>query len=949
MRGFVTNKAGIAWIIGILIMLMALFTNADLTLAGDKKATSRLDGKGVKVVDAETGFDGMKWLKLYKSNGWDEGKYARPAQNRFASKAAGWSPDLEALHQKLVDQSKLSKLSDIRRSALRPFSRAERVSDLIWRGELKMPSGIQSAGTTTVLLNGSNPDTIQTGDSLEITVTLLGDTAWIRVFWDANNNQMIDMGDFDLFDGEEDNFIVDDSFEDEDPTAGTIKITLFPEGDDVFLLLANNGFLFEADDGAAADTASLWIESVSSDFSVSGNAGGYEGVVIFAESCSDEFCTDFGPDGVALTTTDVAGDYTLNLPTSLFGYWIVGAFDVFDVTGGLVPSPSDTTVFVLGHETGIDFEFITSDATIAVAIQDNNGVALEGVPIIVESHGFGVGLEDTTDASGVVSFDVIEGEWEVFADPDWLLPDYLIPFREHIFTSSGGVAVVNLVAYVNNDSIRGTTFLDNIATGGLWVGGFSELGYSQTESRGSGAVTGVGSYSLPVSSHADAVEFNPGYCVSVCHLSANQLIVKDGYNIPSGSISVDIRILTADGMLEGTVYDIDTGMPIEFAGVCAEEVSGALFNCAGTDESGYYEMPILNGEYIVGAFAEGYLLEVVGPVSVNNDTVRVDFQLEEGASVCYPNVWAVDDAENDQGRQVRVIWPSACLDFADITNYTLWRLVDDQSMVATVSSETQIQMSEELWDYIDEIPDVGFPEYSSVAPTLGDSISPSEIWWSTFMVIAHTDFDEVFLPGAPGSGYSVDNLIPDAPNLSGMLVSAGNELTWTEIVNEEAKYYTVYRSVNGGDFQPVENATATVYLDTDFLTDAVYIYFVTATDYANQEGLPSNEVNPALTGIDGDMSRIPKVYALDQNYPNPFNHTTRIEYQIPNSGSVSLKIYNLRGELVSTLVDEEMAAGYHSVTWNGLTSSGAPISSGVYLYRIQANDFVQVRKMIMMK
>ena len=62
-----------------------------------------------------------------------------------------------------------------------------------------------------------------------------------------------------------------------------------------------------------------------------------------------------------------------------------------------------------------------------------------------------------------------------------------------------------------------------------------------------------------------------------------------------------------------------------------------------------------------------------------------------------------------------------------------------------------------------------------------------------------------------------------------------------------------------------------------------------------------------------------------------------------------MEVFNLNGEVVATLVDGNMQAGFHSVEWNGLTSTGNQISSGVYLYRIQAGDFFKVRKMIMLK
>ncbi|NOY59577.1 MAG: T9SS type A sorting domain-containing protein [Calditrichaeota bacterium] len=94
---------------------------------------------------------------------------------------------------------------------------------------------------------------------------------------------------------------------------------------------------------------------------------------------------------------------------------------------------------------------------------------------------------------------------------------------------------------------------------------------------------------------------------------------------------------------------------------------------------------------------------------------------------------------------------------------------------------------------------------------------------------------------------------------------------------------------------------------------------------------------------------LPRSYALDQNYPNPFNPTTEIAYEIPTNSHVVLTIFNALGQKISTLVDKEQAAGRYQVTWDGLSSSGARMTSGVYFYHIQAEGFNKTMKMIMMK
>ncbi len=91
-------------------------------------------------------------------------------------------------------------------------------------------------------------------------------------------------------------------------------------------------------------------------------------------------------------------------------------------------------------------------------------------------------------------------------------------------------------------------------------------------------------------------------------------------------------------------------------------------------------------------------------------------------------------------------------------------------------------------------------------------------------------------------------------------------------------------------------------------------------------------------------SSIPLEYSLEQNYPNPFNPTTTIRYQIPKDGLVTLKVYDILGAEVSTLINEEMVAGKYEVNFD----AGA-LASGVYIYRLNVNDFVNVKKMVLVK
>ena len=92
---------------------------------------------------------------------------------------------------------------------------------------------------------------------------------------------------------------------------------------------------------------------------------------------------------------------------------------------------------------------------------------------------------------------------------------------------------------------------------------------------------------------------------------------------------------------------------------------------------------------------------------------------------------------------------------------------------------------------------------------------------------------------------------------------------------------------------------------------------------------------------------LPGSFVLGQNYPNPFNPVTTIEYKIAESAVVEIGIYNLMGELITTLVNEQQPEGFHSVQWNGRDNSGNEVASGIYIIRMVSGSFTGERKMML--
>jgi L-ascorbate metabolism protein UlaG (beta-lactamase superfamily) len=98
-----------------------------------------------------------------------------------------------------------------------------------------------------------------------------------------------------------------------------------------------------------------------------------------------------------------------------------------------------------------------------------------------------------------------------------------------------------------------------------------------------------------------------------------------------------------------------------------------------------------------------------------------------------------------------------------------------------------------------------------------------------------------------------------------------------------------------------------------------------------------------------DQAEMPKGFRLEQNYPNPFNPTTTIEFSLSQAARVSLKIYNVLGKEIRTLGNGDQPQGDHRVFWDGRDERGQPVTSGVYLYKIEVAGFVQVKKMVLVK
>ena len=108
-------------------------------------------------------------------------------------------------------------------------------------------------------------------------------------------------------------------------------------------------------------------------------------------------------------------------------------------------------------------------------------------------------------------------------------------------------------------------------------------------------------------------------------------------------------------------------------------------------------------------------------------------------------------------------------------------------------------------------------------------------------------------------------------------------------------------------------------------------------------------LHPLETAITEASGPQPQTFSLRQNYPNPFNATTVIAYQLERNGEIDLAIYNLAGQQVAILIQGHRRAGAYTINWNGRDRSGNRLATGVYLYRLEAGDQVETRKLLLLR
>ena len=220
---------------------------------------------------------------------------------------------------------------------------------------------------------------------------------------------------------------------------------------------------------------------------------------------------------------------------------------------------------------------------------------------------------------------------------------------------------------------------------------------------------------------------------------------------------------------------------------------------------------------------------------------------------------------------------------------------------------------------------------------------------------------EVNIPPAPMETPEIFNTIDaDAPDSHVLVLAATQDsahfrVRWTGTdVGAAIRDFTIFVSEESGPYTAwIINTSDTSAVFTGQPNKTYAFYSVARDNVGNVEDTP-NEPDAKtkagqVTSVSGPDDNLPKTFSLSQNYPNPFNPSTNIRIEVPKASHLTIKIYDILGRAVRTLVDRQFEAGRYVEVWDGRDNKGLPVGSGIYFMRMQADRFVRVKKLMLIR
>lgn len=356
----------------------------------------------------------------------------------------------------------------------------------------------------------------------------------------------------------------------------------------------------------------------------------------------------------------------------------------------------------------------------------------------------------------------------------------------------------------------------------------------------------------------------------------------------------------------------------------------------------------VEGAHTVVCNLTGEIASVMACVFTVSETTVVSCNLPR------PEITAIQDVGNDQGKQVRITYLPSARDMqgsiTPILNYEVYRRIDSlpaapEGMLAAASAGKTAQPlkggpGKELspagtqitgWDYVDAFPAHGDAEYNVIVPTLADSTVSAGMHWSAFLIRAATDDPYTFWDSYPDSGYSLDNLSPPPP-MSPML----NELavlSWEESTEPDFAHYTVYGSDQDTPGPGTVELGTTTDLSMDVSSTAYPFYLVSASDFAGNESATASAFSAAATASGaGVMVQLGPSVAVTFDNVTQAGETKLIPVTADVGSPVGIEIVPVDTPIYYDLTTTAMFSGNFTlcITYDPATVQGA--ESDLLLY-----------------
>lgn len=414
-----------------------------------------------------------------------------------------------------------------------------------------------------------------------------------------------------------------------------------------------------------------------------------------------------------------------------------------------------------------------------------------------------------------------------------------------------------------------------------------------------------------------------------------------------GSVSADVNHLIVSASMDDDQGDKSGSCYIyEKEGYCYYEIAKVTASNTVTGDRFGYRVGV-SGDYVV---ASAPYTDLNGE---DSGSIYVYHLIEQ------PEILSVKDIPNDQGGKVELKWTASWYDLGqNFSYYSVWQALDEAPMSSLSSPKNSKNQNDtarnyrtitmngttQTWGWVANVPGHRHGQYVYTAPTLYDSMAATN-GLHYFMVSAHLDDEDRFFDSNVASGYSVDNLAPPAPTgLTTLFAGNHVDLAWEQSPAPDFSHFVIYRND-----EVLATTSENSFRDSSLDGNELLKYQIQSVDvHGNGSGF-AEEIISTTNTVSRTDSEKPDSYRLFSNYPNPFNPETEIQFDLPEATHVVIKIYNTLGREITTIVNAEYNAGTYKARWNGMDQFGNSVSSGVYIYVLQANNFTAQKKMTLMR